>query len=143
MELKAAERRAREAKAAAEAEAQDIDRARRLYRNIWRQFAEDTKEKGKSAAYNGLKENYALCADDLVPHIMTATEHMRVIGDCDKNIDPGGIAGEDIREVVEKWLRGDIELSRIPLEAPAPVEEEDGKVSQEELPDGAIPIQRT
>jgi hypothetical protein len=125
LENQAAEDRAEAQLAAAEAEAADVGKARTIYRNIWQQFAEDTKEKGKSAAYVGLKENYALCADDMVPHIMTSGEHMRVISDCDKNIsDPSGIAGEDIRDVVSRWLRGDIELSRIPLSEPAPIEQE-------------------
>jgi hypothetical protein len=87
-------------------------------------FADDSKNGGKSIAYTHLKENLALAATDLVPHMMTAKEHMAVIADCDKNISSdGGIAGEDIRQVVEKWLRGDIQLSRIPLDLPAVIPE--------------------
>lgn len=131
LEIKAAQRRAKEAMERAQQEAEEIERSKTVYENIWNDFAEDSKKGGKSLAYTNLKSNLAMAAPYLVPRMMTVKEHIAAIAECDKNIvGDGGVEGEDIRVVVEKWLSGEIELSRIPLLEPV-VEKEMEEVADE------------
>ena len=115
--MAAAEKRAAEALQRAEAEAELIEMAKNCYGNIWADFARDSK-KSKSQAYSNLKANLAEFADHLVPHIVTAKEHMALITDAEKYITggDGGLPQEDMPTLMASWLRGEIELSRIPLE---------------------------
>ena len=115
-EQQAAHKRAQEMKARENAEQHKIEMAKNYYDNTWTQFAKDSK-KSKSLAYANLKDNLADGASFLVPHLMTAKEHMAMIADADTHIkSDGGQAQEDPRSLMASWLRGEIELSRIPLE---------------------------
>jgi hypothetical protein len=117
LEYEAAEKRAKEAKERAQAEAHQIETAKTVYENMWSQFAADSK-KSKSLAYGNLKANLADFAAELVPFLLTAKEHMALISEAETHIKGGdsGQSQDDPRELVASWLRGDIELSRIPLE---------------------------
>lgn len=117
-----AERREIEALEVAAAEAHEIKIAKDAYANMWDQFAKDSK-KSKSNAYANLKENLALLSSFLVPHIMTAKEHMALIAESELHIKgEDGRAQEDPRTLLASWLRGEIDLSRIPLEKVAVVQ---------------------
>lgn len=83
---------------------------------MWKQFAEDWK-KSKSFAYANLLRNLTFSASDLVPSYMTAKEHMAMIAEATEHTKSGEhSAHEDPRELVGSWLRGESDLSRIPLE---------------------------
>lgn len=120
LEMAAAEKRAQEARERAEAEAEQIEMGKNCYANIWAQFSKDSK-KSKSLAYANLKNNLAEFAEFIVPHIVTAKEHMALITDAEKYITGGdtGHPQEDMPSLMSSWLRGEIELSRIPLEKAA------------------------
>lgn len=120
LEMAAAEKRAQEARERAETEAELIEMGKNAYANIWAQFSKDSK-KSKSLAYAGLKANLAEFAEFIVPHIVTAKEHMALITEAEKHITggDGGHPQEDMPTLMASWLRGDIELSRIPLEKAA------------------------
>jgi hypothetical protein len=135
LEIKAAALRAKDALDRANAEAEEIQRSKTVYENIWAQFAADSKQTGKSAAYANLKANLALSSSYLVPYMMTATEHMKVIASCDEHIKgDGGKPEEDPRQLIAQWLRGEIELSRVPLEEPAPFVEIAGELETVDEP---------
>jgi hypothetical protein len=118
-EQAAAYKRAEEMKARENAEHVAIEAAKNYYDNCWADFAKDSK-KSKSLAYNNLKDNLAEGASFLVPILMTAKEHMAMIADADSHIkgDTGQVQ-EDPRSLMAQWIRGEIELSRIPLEKAA------------------------
>lgn len=100
----------------AESEARSLAHAKQIYEEMWQQFADDWKT-GKSKAYSNLLCNLTKWASDLVPVYMTAKEHMGLIAECtDKAKSDGKVSHEDPREVISRWLRGDDDLSRIPLE---------------------------
>lgn len=83
---------------------------------MWQQFAEDWK-KGKSLAYSNLLCNLTKWASDLVPVYMTAKEHLAIISECTEHAKSAGQSQhEDPRALVSSWLRGEDDLSRIPLE---------------------------
>ena len=90
--------------------------AKEIYEFIWAKFARDRKT-SRTTAYANLQK--ALCehAADLVPDYMTAKEHMSMVAEMegftkgDKQSETG-----DPLESMSGWLRGDLELSRIPLE---------------------------
>jgi neutral trehalase len=116
LELAAAQKRAAEQQARTEAEQEQLDLATRAYEGIWREFARNSK-KSKSQAYAQLKEDLATFAPELVPHLLTAKEHMSLIAETEQYIKTeGGPQHEDPREIISLWLSGKIELSRIPLE---------------------------
>lgn len=111
-----AEVRAEAVEKAAEREAKSIAHAKSVYENMWKQFAEDWK-KGKALAYTNLLSNLTFWASDLVPAYMTAKEHMAMIAEATEHAKrDGASAHEDPRQLISSWLRGDSELSRIPLE---------------------------
>jgi hypothetical protein len=91
--------------------------ARSIYEVIWAKFAEDRRE-NRATAYTNLQRAFCEHAADLVPAYLTAKEHMSMIAEIeewtkgDKQSDSG-----DPTETMSSWLRGDMELSRIPLEA--------------------------
>jgi len=83
---------------------------------MWQQFADDWKT-GKSLAYSNLLCNLTQWASDLVPTYMTAKEHMSIIGEATEFAKSDGrMRNEDPRELISRWLRGEDDLSRIPLE---------------------------
>ena len=92
-------------------------RARNIYERIWEKFSADRK-KSRSTAYRNLQRELSKHAADLVPAYLTAREHMTMIADiedwtkAEKESDTG-----DPSELLAQWLRGESELSRIPLEA--------------------------
>jgi hypothetical protein len=80
-------------------------------------FAEDRK-KNRATAYTNLQSGLAVHVGDLVPHYMTAKEHTEIIGKLEEFTtgDQQSATG-DPRDLISGWLiRGDRELSRIPLE---------------------------
>ena len=116
LEVEAAQRRAAEMKSRADAEHESIQRAMNYYENTWGDFAKDSK-KSKSLAYANLKDNLAEGASFLVPHLMTAKEHMSLIAEAEQHIKGDSQhSQQDPRTLVADWLSGKIELSRIPLE---------------------------
>jgi translation elongation factor EF-Ts len=92
------------------------DRARGIYERIWAKFSVDRK-KSRSTAYRNLQRALSMHAADLVPNYLTAKEHMSMIAEIEdwtkneKESDTG-----DPSELMAQWLRGQTELSRIPLE---------------------------
>ena len=116
LELRAAQKRAQEAADRAQLEAKQVEQAKNVYDNIWLEFAKDSK-KSRSLAYSNLKQNLAEFASYLVPYLLTAKEHMALITEAEQHIKgEGQHAQEDPRSLVGSWLRGETELSRIPLE---------------------------
>lgn len=93
------------------------DEARGIYEKIWSQFGKD-RTTSRSTAYRNLQKALSKHAADLVPAYLTAREHMSMISDiedwtkAEKESDTG-----DPAELMAQWLRGQTELSRIPLEA--------------------------
>ncbi len=92
------------------------ERARDIYEEIWAKFAVDRKE-NRAFAYAALQRSLAEHAADLVPAYMTAKEHMSMVADVEQwtKQDKQSETGDPL-ESMSGWLRGDIELSRIPLE---------------------------
>lgn len=87
-----------------------------VYDSMWKQFSRDW-ERGRSWAYSNLLKNLTERASELVPYYMTAKEHMAMVNEAAANIKGDGEqTKEDPRELVAGWLRGESELSRIPLE---------------------------
>jgi regulator of protease activity HflC (stomatin/prohibitin superfamily) len=119
-ELRAARKQAREQKRQLHAEEQARQIAKNAYDNIWKQYAEDMK-KGKMFASRNLLANLTLFASELVPIMMTAKEHTTLIMELSEKIsgDESGKGGESPTELMGKWIRGDVDLSRIPLEEAA------------------------
>jgi hypothetical protein len=91
------------------------DNAKSIYEKIWAKFAEDRKN-NRSMAYTNLQRSFAEHAAELVPAYLTAKEHMSLVADIepftkgDKQSETG-----DPLSSMSDWLRGDLELSRIPL----------------------------
>ena len=88
-----------------------------IYEGIWAKFSVDRKE-NRATAYANLQRSLAEHAADLVPAYMTAKEHMSMVADVEQwtKADKQSESGDPM-ESMGGWLRGDIDLSRIPLEA--------------------------
>lgn len=115
-EAKAEKKRVALAAKRAAAEQKALQHAKVIYESMWQQFSEDWK-KGKSVAYSNLLSNLTKWASDLVPIYMTAKEHMSLIGEATEHAKTAGQGQhEDPRALVSAWLRGQDDLSRIPLE---------------------------
>jgi len=115
-EEKAAVLRADKAMKAAEEEAEKLAEAKGVYDDIWMAFSKDLK-KGKGFANANLLNNLTEFASYLVPIVMNAKEHTSLIMElAEKMSSEKGHHGENPTELMSKWLRGDIDLSRIPLE---------------------------
>jgi len=117
-EMQAAELRAQRAMEVAEAEAAKQQEAKEAYDDIWAAFSKDLKNHGKSYANANLLDNLTIFASLLVPLMMTAKEHTSLIMDLSEKqtSDKGASHGENPTELVSSWLRGAVDLSRIPLE---------------------------
>jgi hypothetical protein len=89
--------------------------AKAIYESIWSKFSEDRKA-NRSMAYTNLQRAFAEHAADLVPAYMTAKEHMSMVADIEQwtKGDKQSETGDPLTSMSE-WLRGDLELSRIPL----------------------------
>lgn len=97
------------------AEAEALALAKNIYENIWLQFSKDWS-RGRSYAYANLLQNLTKCASELVPHYMTAKEHMAMVNEAASNVQEGSHGThDDPRELIGKWIAGEAELSRIPL----------------------------
>jgi hypothetical protein len=100
------------------AEQQLQEDAQRIYQEIWDRFDENRK-RGKSFAYTNLLHDYAKYGSYLVcSGLIGAKEHFQLITQTEEYCKGSDDANtqEDAREVIGSWLRGDRELSRIPLE---------------------------
>jgi hypothetical protein len=108
---------AQEQQAEAQEDRKRAEVARSVYEDIWEKFSVDRK-KSRSLAYRNLQRRLSMNAATLVPSYLTAKEHMSMIADiedwtkAEKESDTG-----DPSELMAKWLRGESELSRTPLEA--------------------------
>lgn len=94
------------------------DEAQKLYQEIWDRFDENRK-RGKSFAYTNLLHDYAKYGSYLVcSGLIGAKEHFQLITQTEEYIktDETTNTQEDAREVIGSWLRGDRELSRIPVD---------------------------
>lgn len=89
--------------------------AKQVYKEIWEEFARD-RQNNRAQAYTRLQQNFAKNADVLVPGYATAKEHMAMIGDIEQYTkgDQQSASG-DPREIVGAWLRGEEDISRVPL----------------------------
>jgi len=114
-EAQAAELRAQKAMAAAQEEAKKLEEAKAAYDDIWLAFSKDLK-KGKGFANANLLENLTTFASLLVPIVMTAKEHTSLIMELAEKQSGGKHSAENPTELMAKWLRNEIDLSRVPLE---------------------------
>jgi hypothetical protein len=114
--IAAEEKRNRLVMQAAEAEAKANEKSKEIYRDIWRAFSEHRK-RGASFAYTNLMDDLTKFASHLVPAMMSAKEHMALIAEAESHMKGEGHAGEDPRTLIGSWLRGETDLSRIPLES--------------------------
>jgi hypothetical protein len=91
------------------------ENAKSIYEGIWAKFGEDRK-KNRSIAYTNLQRAFADHASELVPTYMTAKEHMSMVADIEQwtKGDKQSESGDPLSSMSD-WLRGDLELSRIPL----------------------------
>ena len=116
-EQKAAEKRARNEVKRQERERAAAERAQTIYQAMWEQFSSDIEDKGKSCAYGRLLKNLTKFATPLVPHYYTAKEHQAAIVEAAEfSKGDGRQSSEDPRQLISSWLRGEDDLSRIPLE---------------------------
>lgn len=117
-ELRAANKLAREQRQKEEEEQALREMARNAHTNIWREFNADLVSKGKNVANKNLLANLTDFASELVPLMMTAKEHTALVLDLSEKVasDDTGAGNDTPYELVEKWLSGSIEMSRIPLE---------------------------
>ena len=87
-----------------------------IAQRMFSQWAEDRK-KGRGLAYTNLQQALAKHATDLVPDYMQMDRlieklaFLEPLTGADKQSESG-----DPLEGMAKWLRGDLDLSRIPLE---------------------------
>lgn len=90
--------------------------AKQAFESIWKKFGKNRK-KGRTTAYAELLQDLTANAAKLVPHYMTAKEFVSIISEIESHTKGDGGANQgDPLEVTSKWLRGEIEMSRIPLE---------------------------
>lgn len=91
------------------------ENSKSIYEEIWQKFAEDRKN-NRATAYANLQRALAEHAAELVPAYATAKEHMGMISDIEQwTISDKQSKSGDPLETMSDWLRGGIELSRIPL----------------------------
>ena len=95
------------------------NRAREAYDAMWAQFDRDAETNWTEACRNLRR---ALCqnAGELVPLYFNSKDHMEAVFKVKeqmKSAERPEEAGDPV-ETMSKYLRGEIELSRIPLEAP-------------------------
>ena len=119
LERKAELKNARIAAAQIRKENNARENAKEVYTTIWAQFSEDRK-KGRAFAYAKLIEGLNKHCSDLVPTYMTDRDRFGIIKEAESFIGENEQSQhESIPEMVGKWLSGEIELSRIPLEKKA------------------------
>ena len=115
-ELRAANKAAREQKQKEDAEQEQLALAQTVYGNIWKQYDEDLREKGKNVATRNLLSNYSMFSEELL-HVISQKDHRDTILELTDKLESESLgSNETPMEIVEKWLSGGIELSRVPLE---------------------------
>ena len=116
LRAEAEEKRVAEVMAKAEAEAEAAQRSKDIYADIWRAFSQN-RTKGKSFAYKNLLEDLTKFSSELVPIMMSAKEHFQLIQEAESEIKgEGSSSKEEPMEIVAAWLRGEKDLSKIPLD---------------------------
>jgi hypothetical protein len=86
-----------------------------IYAEIWAQFAHEVKV-SESKAFANLRENFALHAAELVPEIMTAKELTDGIEWATGHVKTDQAEhSSDPMLIMEQWMQGLVELSRIPM----------------------------
>lgn len=92
---------------------------------IWSKFAENRDKLGCAKAYSRLRHDLAENFDALSPEYMTPKELHSIIESTEQftKSDRDADNATDPKELVSGWLRGEIDLSRIPLEKPVEMKE--------------------
>jgi hypothetical protein len=91
--------------------------AKKAFESIWRKFGENRK-KGRTSAFSILLQDLTKHASDLVPYYMTAKEFMGIISEIESHTkgDTATSTNDDPLELMSKWIRGEVQLSKVPLE---------------------------
>ena len=97
---------------------ENSNRAREVYDAMWAQFDEDC-EKNWTTACRNLRRALCQNAGELVPAYTNFKDHMEAVFKVKEQMKEAERPEESSNPVdtMANWLRGDIELSRIPLEA--------------------------
>lgn len=82
-----------------------------IYGQIWEKF-KNLRKQGKGKAWSSLQAEFCLHAAELVPHYMTAKEHMAMIAEIENYVagDEHG-SSQDPIEWTSRFLRGEVEIS--------------------------------
>jgi hypothetical protein len=108
--------RAAAEKARQEEEAEFQRAAKHAFDTIWRRFGKNRK-KGRSGAFSTLLQDMTEHAAELVPYYMTAKEFVSIISEIETHTKgEDGRKDGDPRDLVSAWLRGEEDMSRVPLE---------------------------
>lgn len=90
--------------------------AKTAFDQIWRKFGKNRK-KGRASAFTELLQDLTSHSTELVPFYMTAKEFVGIISEIETHTKgDGGTNQGEPREIVEQWLSGKTDMSRIPLE---------------------------
>ena len=91
--------------------------AKKAFDSIWKKFGTNRK-KGRASAFSTLLQDLTQHASDLVPYYMTAKEFMGIISEIESHTkgDSAAATTDEPIDVVSKWLRGEVQLSKVPLE---------------------------
>jgi hypothetical protein len=86
-----------------------------IYAEIWAQFAHEVKQ-SESKAFSNLRDSFALHASELVPDIMTHKELTDSIEWAQSHVKTDQAEhSSDPMLLMEQWMQGLVELSRIPM----------------------------
>jgi hypothetical protein len=100
----------------AEEELRCQEHAKEVWKGIWHRFGVNMR-KSPPAAFSVFVQDMAENSADLVPWYFTATEFVRVtIEASEKSKGSPQHTAEDPRELFAAWIRGEIDISRVPLE---------------------------
>jgi len=115
-ERKSAELRAAEEKRRLDEEIKSNAIAKKTWDEIWHAFGKNRK-KNRSLAFSNLLQGLSEHASELVPYYMTPKEFVSIIIETEQHTkgDQQSSSG-DPRELVGAWLRGEEDMSRVPLE---------------------------
>lgn len=115
-ETRAANKAAREAREKEDAEHQRLEVAQTVYGNVWKQYDEDLRKSGKNVATRNLLSNYSMFSAELLC-VISQKDHRDTILELTDKLESESLgSNETPMEIVEKWLSGGIELSRVKLE---------------------------
>jgi hypothetical protein len=98
-------------------------RARKVYDEMWAQFDEDCERNWTEACRN-LRRSLCQNAGELVPYYTNFKDHMEAVFKVKEQMKSAERPEESSNPVdtMSAWLRGEQELSRIPLEAPRKIQ---------------------